>query len=215
MAQWISAADVRTFANLDATTGRYSDSALGSNILAAQQLIELRTGRTFDSSTGTRYFTTENRAQLAIPDVRTVTSVTLNGTTLSSGETYYLLPDPRFPGIHTAIQFRAFGRDRGRWYLSVPDWWDRGLDIDSPYETSSLPNDLAISSNEWGWSSPPADVRHATKVLAAWMTKRADALLGNAVQTPDGSVFDFSEFPPEVNAILATYRSGEQVVGFS
>lgn len=214
MGLWIAASDVRTFANLDGSSGRYSDAAIGSNILAAQTLLEQRTGRTFDASTGTRYFTTEGRAQLAIPDLRSVTGVTLSGTALTANETYWLIADPRWPTVYTSIQFRAFGRTRGRWYLAVPDWWDRGLDMDNAYETSSLPNDLAISSNEWGWSPAPADVRHAVKVLAAWMTKRADALLGNAVATPDGTVLDYSEIPPEVNAVIATYRSGEQAVAF-
>lgn len=213
MSQWISAADVRSFANIDSTTGRYSDAALGSNILAAQSLIEQRTGRQFSPQVATRYFTTEGRAALPIPDLRGVTSVTLNGTTLTANETYYLLPDPRYPAVFSAIQFRAFGvRRRGSWYLSVPDWWDRGLDMPNGYDDSSLPNDLVIVSSLWGWSPIPYDVLHAAKALAAWMTKRADGLLGNAVQTPDGSIFDYSEFPPELNAVVAAYQTGAQMV---
>lgn len=212
MTLWISAADVRTFANLDGTTGRYSDAALGSNIRAAQTMLEQRTGRTFSPASGVRYFTTENRAAIAVPDVRAVISVTLNGEALTANETYWLLPDPKFPEIYTGIQFRSFGRGRAPWYLGVPDWFDRGLDLPSPYGTSSMPNDLAISSSSWGWEAPPYDVLHAAKVLAAWITKRADALLGNAVQTPDGSVFDYSQMPPEVSAVIATYKIGEQAV---
>jgi len=212
---WISAGDVRTYANLDSTTGRYSDAAIGSNILAAQTFLEQKTGRLFTPQTGARKFTTENRAAISIPDVRSVTSVVLNGTSLTDGETYWLLPDRTFggTGIYTGIQFRSFGRTRERWYLAVPDWWDRGLDMSRQYEQASLPNDLVITSSQWGWDPAPGDVRHAAKVLAAWMTKRADALLGNAVQTPDGSVLDFSRFPPEVNAVIETYRAAEQVVG--
>lgn len=209
---WVTPSQVRTFANLDSTSGRYSDAALGSNILAAQQLIEQRTGRLFTAGSGTRKFTTEGRAQLAIPDVRSVTTVTLNGATLTEDETYWLVGDPRFPTVYTSIQFRAFGRNRSRWYLSVPDWWDRGLDMDSAYETSSLPNDLVITSTAWGWSEPPADVLHATKATAAWLTKRADALLGNAVQQPDGTVYAYDRYPPELDAIVSTYRVGEQAV---
>lgn len=214
MTLWISAADVRTYANLDSTSGRYGDAALGSNIRAAQTLIEQRTGRLFGTSTGTRYFTTEGRAQLAIPDLRSVTSVVLSGTALTADETYWLLPDPKWPQVYTSIQFRSFGRTRGRWYYAVPDWWDRGLDMDNTYESASLPNDLAITSNAWGWGTPPDDILHAAKTLAAWITKRADALLGNAVQTPDGTVLDYSQLPPEVNAVIATYRAGEQAVAF-
>lgn len=214
MNQWISAANVRTYANLDGTAGRYSDAAIGSNIRAAQTMIEQRTGRTFESSSGTRYFTTENRAAIAIPDLRGVTAVTLNGTALTANETYWLLPDPRWSSIYSAIQFRPFGRSRERWYLSVPDWFDRGLDSSLTYGTSSLPNDLAVSSTTWGWDPVPDDVLHAVKVLAAWITKRSDALLGNAVQTPDGTVLDYSQMPPEVAAVISTYRAGEQAVAF-
>jgi hypothetical protein len=211
---WISAADVRAFANIDATNGRYSDAALGSNIRAAQQMIEQATGRQFDSTSGTRYFTTEGRASLAIPDVRSVTSVVLNGTALTENETYWLLPDSRFSQVNVAIQFRAFGvRRRGEWYLSVPDWFDRGLDLPGGQQESSLPNDLRIESSEWGWASPPDDVLHATKALAAWLTKRADGLLGNAVQTADGTVLDYSQFPPEFNAVKRSYSSGSQLIG--
>jgi hypothetical protein len=208
----VTPAEVRTFANIDSTSGRYADAALGSNILAAQQLIEQRTGRLFTSGSATRKFTTEGRAQLAIPDVRGVTSVVLNGSSLTDGETYWLIGDPRFPAVNTAVQFRAFGRNRARWYLSVPDWWDRGLDMDTAYETSSLPNDLVITSTEWGWASIPYDVLHATKATAAWLTKRADALLGNAVQQPDGTVYAYDRYPPELDAIVSTYRVGEQAV---
>lgn len=208
---WISAADVRTYANLDGTAGRYSDAALGSNIRAAQQLIEQRTGRVFDAQTTSRTFTTEYRAQIAIPDVRSVSSVTFVGTALTANETYWLLPDPKFPTVYTAIQFRVYGRNRLNWYLGNPNWYDRGLDMRVPYSTSSMPNDLVITG-DWGWSPPPWDILHATKVLAAWLTKRADGVLANAVQAPDGTVFDYSQMPPEVNAVIATYRVGEQAV---
>ena len=213
MSLWVTAAQVRSFANIDTTTGRYADAVIGSNILAAQEYISQKSGRQFDATTGSRKFTTENRAQLSIPDLRSVVSVTLNGSALTADETYWLLPDRRYPTIYTAIQLRGFGRNRAPWYLGVPDWWDRGLDMEpTAYETSSLPNDLVIESNEWGWATLPSDVLHATKVLAAWLTKRADAMLGNAVQTPDGSIFDYSQYPPEVNAVIETYRGGEQVV---
>lgn len=215
MSFWVSAAEVRTFANLEATSGRYADAVLGSNILAAQRMLEQRTGRTFDPSTATRKFTTEQRAAISIPDLRSATAVVLNGATLIEDETYWLLPDRAFPTIYTGIQFRSFGRSRGPSYLAVPDWFDRGLDMSRyAYEQASLPNDLLITG-DWGWSPPPDDVRHATKVLAAWLTKRADALLGNAVQTADGSVFDYSELPPEINAVISTYRGGEQAVAIA
>lgn len=212
MSQWITAADLRTFANVPSTGSRYADAVLGSNILTAQALIERASGRFFDPASGTRYFTTEGRAALAIPDVRSVTSVTLNGTALTDGVTYHLLPDVRHSGVYVAIQFRAFGHRRGPWYKSVPDWWDRGLDMAGGFEDSSLPNDLAITSTAWGWDPLPYDVLHGVKALAAWLTKRADAMLAGGVQTPEGAIMDYSQWPPEAQAVVDQYRAGEQAV---
>lgn len=211
MSQWITAADVRTAANMTGTTGRYSDAVLGSNILTAQSLLQGATHRLFDPGSGTKRFTTEGRASMAIPDVRSVTSVTLSSATLDADSTYHLIPDARHSGVHTAIQFRTFGRRGGPWYLSNPEWFDRNLDHWRANEYTSLPNDLVITSDQWGWDPIPYDVLHGVKVLAAWLTKRFDGLLAGAVQTPEGSILDYTQWPVEAQEVRRLYLGGEQM----
>lgn len=207
MNQFITAADVRTFANITGTTGRYSDASISSNIMTAQSFIQRETGRWFEKVDGkSMTFTTEGRAQLSIPDVRSVTSVTWDGTTLTENESYWLIPDARFAGVYVALQLRSFYKE-GKWYYSNPEWWDRGLDW--PRRQTSDTNDLVVVADT-GWDPLPYDVLHAVKVLAAWYTKRGDAILANAVQGPDGAILDYSQLPPEVAEVVRLYRRGEQ-----
>ncbi len=214
MNQWITAADVRTFAGIEGTAGRYSDAVLGSNIQTAQALLQRRAHRLFALETAVaKTFSTEGRAQLAIPDLRSATSVTKDGTALVSGESYWLIEDARQSGVYVAIQLRVFGQGRqGPWWLGNPDWFDRGLDLPPHgWSQSGEPNDLVITGN-WGWDPLPYDVLHGVKAMAAWLTKRGDAVLAGAVQTPDGSVLDYSQWPPEAQAVIREYGRGTVAV---
>lgn len=206
MNQFVTAADVRTFANISATTGRYSDGSIASNIQAAQSFLQRESGRLFEKRSATLTFTTEGRAQFALPDLRSATSVVWGGSTLTADESYWLIPDAKHSGVYVAIQLRVV-RTEGRWYLSNPEWWDRGLDRAGP--VTSEPNDLAITG-EWGWDPLPYDLLHGVKALAAWYTKRADALLAGAVANPEGAVLDYSALPIEARSVISTYRRGEQ-----
>lgn len=214
MNQWVTADDVRTFANLEGTTGRYADGPLGSNIMTAQSLLQRKAVRQWEIQTATaKTFDTEGRAQLAIPDLRSATSVTLNGAALVANESYWLIEDARHSGVYVAIQLRVFQDQyrRGSWWLGNPEWFDRGLDLPSHGGSSGEPNDLVITGT-WGWDPMPYDVLHGTKALAAWLTKRGDALLANAVQLPDGSVLDYSTWPPEAQDVVREYSRGTQAV---
>ena len=166
-----------------ATTGVWSDGSLASNIMAASSFLERRTGRQFEALTGvTKTFTTDGRTFMVIPDLRTATSVTVNDAPLTADASYYLIPDRHDQTIYTGLQFRAFqGRSNpSRSYLSDPLWFDKNLD--NPYYRArgggvddwSQPNDLSITG-DWGWSPLPSDVLQATKVLAAFYTKRPDS----------------------------------------
>jgi len=210
MNQFVTAADVRTFGNITGTSGRYSDGSIGSNVLAAQGFIERESHRLFAKSSGEKTFTTEGRAQLSVPDLRSANSVTWDGAALTANESYWFIPDAKQTGVYVSLQLRTFRRE-GKWYYSNPEWWDRGLDW-ARGDLGSEPNDLVIDA-EWGWDPLPYDVLHAVKVLAVWYIKRADAVLANAVQGPDGAILDYSQLPPEVADVIRTYRRGTQAVG--
>ena len=43
-------------------------------------------------------------------------------------------------------------------------------------------------------------------MLAAYYTKRPDAVLSGAIQTPEGNVFNLSNLPVEVTEFIANWR---------
>lgn len=213
--------DVRTLLDLNANaSSHYSDDLILSNLRSAAWFLERATGRIFrDESSLTLTFTTNGEAAVYLPGLRTAASVALNGAALTADSSYWLIPDLQQSGVATSIQFRPFGTggSGGPWYLGIPDWFDRNLD--SPYWTrggnrSSLPNDLAIAG-AWGYvdAALPEPVRIANKVAAAFMTLRADVLLSGTRVTPDGGVFDLSQWPLEVQQFVAEWRLGRQAVG--
>lgn len=191
-----------------AATSRYSSDTISSNMRSAASFLERKTHRILFDRTTTVRISTEGKASVTIPGLRTASSVSHLGSTLSVDETYWLRPDPLNTGLYTAIQLRAFDIDSGAWYLSHADWFDRNLD--SPYWThgpgrhGALPNDLEIVG-AWGFlaGEEPEELLHAYKVLAAWYTKRGDILLGGSFNTEEGSTFDLSQYPVEVQAVIS------------
>lgn len=206
---WVLPGDVRTYANIDGTTARYSDANIGSNIRAAARFLQKVTGRQWQAETATKVFTTGGEAQLSIPDLRSVSSVSLQNVALIQDTSFWLIPSRQDQAVYTAVQIRPFN-SRGRGYLANPQWFDRNLDRDwyrGGYDTG-LPNDLSIVGN-WGWAPITEDVQHAVKVLASFYLLRPDALLANARQGPDGSVFDLSALPQEVRDFIHEWRGGQ------
>lgn len=215
--QLCSVASVREYMALNSSSSdsKYSDDTIGSNIKAAGWYLERATGRRFADRTETLKFTTNGQAFLPIPGFRTVTSVTLQGAALTADSTYYLIPDVQQTGVYTGVQFRAFS-NRGNDYRSNPEWFDRNLDrypFGSPGFTS-LPNDLSIAGDT-GYTDAalPEPVRHATKVLAGYYTKRPDSILSGGITTPDGGIFDLSNLPIEVQSFIAEWRVGSYASG--
>lgn len=213
---FVTAAAVREYMGLNSVSSdsKYSDATIGSNIRAAIGTLERTTHRRFTDVTATLKFTTNGAAYVTIPGLRTATSVTNQGSALVADSTYYLIPDSQQTGVYTGIQFRAFGTRgmEGPWWLSNPEWFDRNLD--SPWHPAnrgggtSLPNDLSIAG-DWGYvddSTMPEAVRHAAKVLAAFYTKRPDAILSGGITTPDGNTFDLSRYPVEVQQFIGDWR---------
>lgn len=206
---WLTAADLRLYLGTEQATGRYSDAPLGSNIRAAQGMLERETGRRFDTGSGTVTISTNGKAVVSIPDLRSVTSVSLQDTPLVASETYWLLPDAKHSGVYVNLQLRPFGGD----FRGNPQWFDRNLD--QPwYNGGSLPNDLVIVSDAWGWDSKPDELLIGVKALAAWLTKRADAVLAGGLIDQAGNIFDYSNWPAEAQAARRLFLRGTQMESF-
>lgn len=217
MSQFATAAQLRTYLDTSASTGRYTTDNLDFLLEAASNQLERATGRiiTATGSNTVKTFTTMGRAQTVIPDLRAATSVTVAGTTLTADETYWLIPSAQANDIYTAVQTRAFRgpATSARWYLSYPEWFDRNLD--SPRYAAGfdrgLPNDLVITGL-WGWTSVPSSWRLAAMALAGYFLKHSDALLVGAGATAEDALLDFSEFPSEAQRLIRDWQLGEQLV---
>ena len=209
MPAFVNASNVRSYAGISGITDPWSEANLGSNIRAASAFLQKATGRQFEAQTGvTKTFTTNGDSYIAIPDLRTATSVTLSGSTLdAASDEYFLIPDAQQTGVYLGIQFRPFGSRGG--YRSYPDWFDTNKD--AWWWRGSDVNDLAIAG-DWGHSPLPEELLHATKALALWFTKRPDASLSNTIQTPEGNVLDLSTLPVEVRAFIDAWKVGSSVV---
>lgn len=203
----LTPAMVRDYLTATNTSGQWSDGLIGSNISTALGLLQRETHRQFEpqgSNTAvTKKFSTRGRSYMVLPGLvaGSNTTVTYNASDLTDGESYHLISDRFVDGVYTAIQIPQL-RDAGD-YRSRSDWYDRNLDHwhwrgDRLYY---LENDLVITG-QWGHYPYPADMLHAWKVLAAFLTIRPDALLSGARQTPEGNVFDLSRWPLEVQTFV-------------
>ena len=211
-------ADVREVIKLNASASSdYSSDLIGSNIRSAAWFLERVTKRIARDETDLSLkFSTHGRAATFIPGLRSASSVTLNGSTLTEDESFWLIPDDQQTGVFTGIQFRAFTRGSDpQWYLSYPDWFDRNLDSPKwrPEWTASLPNDLVIRG-AWGYTDAtlPEPWRHANKALAAYYTLHGDVML-SSVRVVEGGSFDLSQLPIEVQTFVADWSTGKQAVG--
>jgi hypothetical protein len=215
VSQFATAAELRSYLDLQANSGRASTPNLDLLLQAASDFLERETGRiiTASASNTARTFSTFGAPAITIPDLRTVSAATLQSTALTAGSTYSLIPAPQQPvagdAIYTGIQFRAYSS----WdYRSNPEWFDRNLDNWRWSNTGySLPNDLVITGL-WGWTSVPPQWKLATLVLAGYEYKRPDSLLANVAITPEGGVLNYGDMPPEVVELIRSWRLGQQVV---
>lgn len=211
MPAFTNASNVRAYSGIDAIDAaddRWNEAQLSSNIRAASAFLERRTGRQFELQTATaRKFTTNGEAFVALPGLRTATSVTLSGTALTADDTYHLIPDAQQTGLSIGIQFRPFGRRAD--YRSWPNWFDTNLDRRWHPGYTSDPNDLVIVG-DWGFSELPAELVHATNVLASWYTRRPDALLGGVSVTSNGTEIDLSALPVEVVEFIRDWKIGSE-----
>lgn len=210
MPAFVNASNVRSYAGIDGISAPWTEANLGSNIRAASAFLQKRTGRQFELQLSTtKVFTTNGEAYINIPDLQSASNVVLNTTTQTVTNDYSLIPDFHQTGVFIGIQFRGFGR--GMDYRSRADWFDRNLDR-YPNLVGSEPNDLSITG-DWGHDPLPDEVMHATKVLAAWYTRRPDALLGGVSVTAQGTEIDLGAMPAEVRQFIEDWKLSAQVVG--
>ena len=215
MSDWTAAlpildTDVRAYLDITGTSGNYAAAVINSNIRAAASDLQRAAMRQIQEQTGvTKTFTTEGRAYVAIPDLRTVTTLTLQGAALVANESYWLIPDSQQSGVFTGVQLSVFGRGS---YLSNPEWFDRNLD-NWRYQAgySSLPNDLSITG-DWGWRPYPNSFLQACKVLAGFYTKRPASVLADVAVTPDGTALSYSTWPLEARQFVEQWMAGSQLV---
>ena len=217
MPAFVTAADVRGYMAITASTGQWSDASLGSNISAASAFLQRKTMRQFEPVTETRTFTTNGVTYLTLPDLRSVTSVSLAGQALTANTDYYLIPDRFSPTIYTGIQFRPFGQRNPQaagWWQGNSQWFDRGYDLVNRTwadDENSLPNDLVIAA-AWGWVPYPDELLHPTKVLSAFYAKRTDAVLGDKEITVEGHERSFRMLPLEVQEFCYQWKLGEMAI---
>jgi hypothetical protein len=214
MPAFTSASNVRAYAGIDAIDAqndRWNEGPLASNIRAASQFLERRTGRQFELQLATtKTFTSNGEAYIALPGLRSASpTVTLAGSSLTVGTDAHLLADDQQSGVYTGLQFRPFGHRAD--YRSWPDWFDTNKDRRWYPGFTSDANDLVITG-DWGYVDYPPELVHATNVLAAWYTRRSDSLLGGVQQSLDGAVIDMSQLPVEVKLFIEGWRIGNSVV---
>lgn len=217
MSQFATAVQLRTYLGTSKTDGRYTGENLDFLLQTASDQLERATGRliTASASNTAKTFTTYGRALITIPDLRTATTFTLGGSTLTQDTSVWLIPSAQNAEIYTSVQVRPFrGPYSGStWYLHYREWFDRNLD--SPLFGASfdrsLPNDLVITGL-WGWGTVPPAWKLATMALAGYYLKHSDALLSGGGVTADELVLDFSEFPSEVRQLIKDWQLGEQAV---
>lgn len=171
------------------------DTLLTALIAAAQSFIEGQegAGRVFEAgSNTTRYFTvgedTEGRELLFFEDLCQITSVVNgDGTTV------------------TAAQYVTLPRNQTPWY---------GLRLLSSAGISWTYNNdpegaLAITGR-WAYSiTPPEDIKHACKRLAAWLYRQKDSGMDSdrPLWVADGITMMPAAIPRDVMMIITPYRS--------
>ena len=189
---------------------RIASAASNASIMAARD-----TGRTFAvTSNTTRIYSTDGQASLVIHDrpySDPTRVVTLNGATMTEGDSVWFLPDRRDPDATATIQLRHFDMSRGDWYKADPMWWDKNLDTRRAY--TGQPNDLTITG-VIGHPAIPPDVHQAVLELAAYLYWRERGGASGFVTTPQGDQVELSsDFPEAYQAMVRNWRIRTAVAG--
>ena len=124
------------------------------------------------------------RVLVRVPDLRSITTITLDGMALDTYNGYVPIEAEEEPV--TSIQFyQPFGSTSS-----------------TMYGTGAL-----SITGRWGWNPVPDDVKTAVMALTMRMYKERKAQWGDTILLPDGSVIQyFRQLPASVQAGLGTYR---------
>ncbi len=228
----VQPATIRTIQGWDDSTGRYSDNVIGNYLLDSISELEKSTRRFFVNKPGfTWQVTSYGRPILALPGLRTASSVTWQGAVQTAGipgqgSGYMLLPDAQQTGVCTSISFRPRRIPDGDspWWLSLGqpgvDWFSTGAD--NPYDPRNYGGGYVFTSTEldtlitgdWGYEpglEPNAFV-HALEILGSFAQQRPVSLLADSVITPQGGVLSYSQMPPEIRQFISDWSAGTMAV---
>lgn len=200
-------------AELDITNYASHTAIFTTELLAAQGIVERYCQRRFspvltpdDGSGGAvdaniaKTFTVGSSKFVRVPDLRTVSSIVLNGATLDA-TTYDL--GYRSDDMPTTFIELGWGNTR------LPT----ALTFGKVSAIGGLnPRNLVVTG-KWGFASCPSDVKHAVLVLAARMYKQRQASFADTVMLDNGSMIAYlKQLSPEVKLALDSYRVSRSAV---
>ena len=189
---YVSVRDLKRYRGITTDT---DDVLINEIILSAQTWIDTFTGTTFEASADTtRYFhatkDTQGRVLWLDYDLCAVTTVT-NGdaTTVTSGQ-YTTLPRNGTPWNRLRLLSSA----------------------DIAWTYTDDPEDAISIAGRWGYSTtPPLDIEHACRRLAAYLYNQKDTLeqLDRPLATGDGNILLPGQIPADVLMMLRPYQRME------
>lgn len=176
---------------------RVNPERLTDALNAAEGWAKRYTGRVFGpepalvsgADTGspvTKTFAVRKQGWIRIPDLRTATAVTLNGTALVENTDYV---------------FEVYSGEEPHTMIRLVNW----TAFTSPFNIS-VSSSLAITGR-WGMYPVPDEVKDAVLTLAARQYRRQDAMFSDVVDTGAG-IYEFSRgVPDSVKTALDLYRT--------
>ena len=169
MSSIATTAELRAWANVEAGTS-LREQWLQGCLDAAEAFVELYTGRQFATEpalvsgadtappVSKVFHVRPGRLTVPIPDLRSVSSVVLDGVALVADLGYHVAP-----GAQPTNSLRL---------LQAPSRY--------------MPGQLVVTGR-WGWNPPPADIKDAVLRIASRKLASGAANYSDQVVTPDGS----------------------------
>ena len=163
------------------------DTLLDELCTEASQIFHTETGRRFDKTTATRYFSGTGRRTLFVPDLAALTSVRVRTNAQSAWRSLTLTPveGDRAGDVLLGPQDRASGDPAG--FLKIID---AVIGSDSVWPNGSATVEIA---GDWGHATVPTDVKDAcVELVVAMLRDRGVMPSGGgdreAYFTPDGRI---------------------------